>query len=215
MLKMKIKDMDKVQNPIPFFNSTMKKHLVLSLLSRSWKGQLGFSNQTALLLIAICYPLGIASIAVAISSVNRYSFSGPTAFELNPAQQNISEQEARSVIQEWWSVRPRVFAPPYDASAASPVVSSGPLWSDLTKSDGPVAWLRNNQQYYTYQSTQIKSVISFNSQESSQPYIVVRVTTQDTLHGPGINRPSTGTNNYKYIFSRENGKWKIWNYEKV
>jgi len=194
----------------------MKKHYFGSLMSRSWKGQGGFSNQTALLLIAVCYPLGIASIAVVISSASRFSGSGTsTAFDWNPSQQAISEQEAKSVIQEWWNVRSRVFASPYDASAASSVVSSGPLWTDLTKSDGPVAWLRNNRQYYTYQSTNIESVISFDPQDPDRPSIIVRVRTQDTLHGPGINKPSTGTNNYKYTFARESGKWKIWNYEKV
>jgi len=194
----------------------MKNHHVRSLMFRSLKRQAGFSNQTALLLIAVCYPLGIASIAVVISSASRFSGSGSsTAFEWNPSQQTFSEQVAKSVIQEWWNVRSRVFASPYDASAASSVVSSGPLWSDLTKADGPVAWLRNNQQYYTYQSTSIVSVISSNLQDSQRPSIVVRVMTQDTLHGPGINKPSSGTNNYKYIFARENGKWKIWNYEKV
>ncbi len=194
----------------------MKNHHIRSLMFRSLKRQAGFSNQTALLLIAVCYPLGIASIAVVISSASRFSGSGSsTAFEWNPSQQTFSEQEAKSVIQEWWNVRSRVFASPYDASAASSVVSSGPLWSDLTKADGPVAWLRNNQQYYTYQSTSIESVISFNPQDSERPSIVVRVMAQDTLHGPGINKPSSGINNYRYIFARENEKWKIWNYEKV
>ena len=194
----------------------MTKHYVRSMMQRSWKRQGCFSNQTALLLIAVCYPLGIASIAVVISSASRFSGSGSSpAFEWNPSQQTMSEQDAKSVIEEWWNVRSRVFASPYDPSAASSVVSSGPLWSDLTKSDGPVAWLRNNRQYYTYQSTSIESVISFDPQDSDRPSIVVRVRTQDTLHGPGINKPSTGTNNYKYIFARESGRWKIWNYEKL
>ena len=194
----------------------MKKHYVRSMMHRARKRQGGFSNQTALLLIAVCYPLGIASIAVVISSASRFSGSGSSpAFEWNPSQQTMSEQDAKSVIEEWWNVRSRVFASPYDPSAASSVVSSGPLWSDLTKSDGPVAWLRNNRQYYTYQSTSIESVISFDPQDSDRPSIVVRVRTQDTLHGPGINKPSTGTNNYKYIFARESGRWKIWNYEKL
>jgi len=194
----------------------MNKHHVRSLMFRSLKRHAGFSNQTALLLIAVCYPLGIASIAVVISSASRFSGSASsTTFEWNPSQQTISEQEAKSVIQEWWKVRSRVFAPPYDASAASSVVSSGPLWSDLTKSDGPVAWLRNKQHYYTYLSTTIESVISFDPQDSERPSIVVRVMTQDTLHGAGINKSSSGTNNYKYMFAREDGKWKIWNYGKV
>jgi len=196
--------------------SMMNKHDVRSLMFRSLKRHAGFSNQTALLLIAVCYPLGIVSIAVVVRNASLFSGSASsTAFQRNQSQQTISEQEAKSVIQEWWNVRSRVFAPPYDASAASSIVSSGPLWLDLTKSDSPVAWLRNRQQYYTYQSTTIESVVSFDPQNSERPSIVVRVMSQDTLHGPGINKPSSKTNNFKYMFAREDGKWKIWWYEKV
>ena len=154
--------------------------------------------------------------AVMLNTASQYSGSGAlTTFEQNGTQQTITEQEAKSVIQEWWNVRPRIFASPYDSSAASSVVSSGPLWTDLTKSDGPVAWLQNNGQYYTYHLTNIESVISFDNQASERPSIVVRVRTKDTLHGPGINKPSTGTNNFRYTFAKENGRWKIWNYEKI
>ena len=194
----------------------MTKHTIRSMTSRTRRAETGFSNQTALILIAACYPLGIASMAVMVNTASSYSGSGAlTAFERNPTQQTITEEEAKSVIQEWWNVRPRVFASPYDSSAASSLVSSGPLWTDLTKSDGPVAWLQNNGQYYTYHLTNIESVISFDAQDSERPSIVVRVRSQDTLHGPGINKPSTGTNNFRYTFAREDGRWKIWNYEKI
>ncbi len=194
----------------------MTKESIRSTNLRSRRAETGFSNQTALILIAICYPLGIASMAVMLNTASQYSGSGAlTTFEQNGTQQTITEQEAKSVIQEWWNVRPLIFASPYDSSAASSVVSSGPLWTDLTKSDGPVAWLQNNGQYYTYHLTNIESVISFDNQASEHPSIVVRVRTKDTLHGPGINKPSTGTNNFRYTFAKENGRWKIWNYEKI
>ena len=178
--------------------------------------QAGFSNQTALILIAICYPLGLTGMALLISAGGQGSGTWtPPALTSAIPQQSITEQEARSVIQAWWSVRPRVFASPYDVSEASPVVASGPLWTDLTKSDGPVAWLKNHNQYYTYQETSIERVISFDSQQGDRPSMVVNVKTRDTLHGPGIYKPSSATANYRYVFAKESGRWKIWNYEKI
>jgi len=176
----------------------------------------GFSNQTALILIALCYPLGLTGMALLISAGNQSSGTwAPPALTSATTQQSISEQEARSVIQAWWNVRPRVFASPYDVSEASSVVAAGPLWTDLNKSDGPVAWLRNHNQYYTYQGTSIESVISFDPQQGDRPSMVVNVSTRDTLHGPGVYKPSSSTANYRYIFAKESGRWKIWNYEKI
>ena len=176
----------------------------------------GFTNQTALLLIATCYPLGIAGLALIYTFTSQSGTSwSPPQLGSPVSQTQMSEQEARSVIEAWWSVRSRVFASPYDVSAASDSVSSGPLWTDLTKADGPVNWLRNNNQYYTYQSTTIQRVISFDSTSPEHPSIVISVSSQDTLNGPGVYRPSSSTSNFRYIFAKEDGKWKIWNYEKV
>ena len=176
----------------------------------------GFSNQTALILIAIGYPLGLASLAMIYSGLSQNTGSLSTASQVRVVPQAyITEQTARAVIEEWWGVRSRVFASPYDASAASESVAAGPLWYDLNKTYGPVVWLKNNNQYYTYQSTTIERVVSFDSQKAENPSIIVTVNSRDTLNGPGIYKPSTNTSNFKYTFAKESGRWKIWNYEKV
>ena len=176
----------------------------------------GFSNQTALVLIAIGYPLGLAGLAIVYSGVSQNTGSLSTASQVRVVpQEQITEQTARSVIEEWWGVRSRVFASPYSAAAASESVAAGPLWTDLNKENGPVAWLKNNNQYYTYQSTTIERVVSFDPQQADSPSIVVTVSSQDTLNGPGVYKPSSNTGTFKYIFAKESGRWKIWNYEKV
>jgi hypothetical protein len=198
------------------FRSSPMKTSVMSKKEERIERAGGFSNQTALILIAVCYPLGIVLAALVISNGSQNPGSWTPQAQTIPGIQNlITEQEATAVIREWWDVRPRVFASPYDASAANSAVASGPLWTDLTKTDGPVAWLRNNNQYYTYQGTTIERVISTDFQQVERPSIVVRVRTQDTLHGPGLNRPSSSVGTYKYTFARESGRWKIWNYEKI
>jgi hypothetical protein len=176
----------------------------------------GFSNQTALILIAIGYPLGLAGLAIIYSGVSQNTGSLSTASQVRVVpQEQITEQTARSVIEEWWGVRSRVFASPYDAAAASESVAAGPLWTDLNKENGPVAWLKNNNQYYTYQSTTIERVVSFDPQQADKPSIIVTVNSRETLNGPGIYKPSTNTSNFKYTFAKESGRWKIWNHEKV
>ena len=176
----------------------------------------GFSNQTALILIAVGYPLGLAGLAIIYSGVSQNTGSLSTSRQVRVVpQEQITEQTARAVVVKWWGVRSRVFAPPYEASAASESVAAGPLWTDLNKENGPVAWLKNNNQYYTYQSTTIERVVSFDPQPADNPSIVVTINSQDTLNGPGVYKPSSNTGTFKYIFAKESGRWKIWNYEKV
>lgn len=187
-----------------------------SVRSKAWRTRDGFTNQTALIIIAICYPLGLAGLALIYTLTSQGgSLVHIPEISSGASQNQISEQEATSVIEAWWSARSKIFASPYDVSAASDTVSAGPLWTDLTKADGPVSWLRNNGQYYTYQSTTIERVVSFDSANTEHPSIVISVSSQDTLNGPGVYKPSSSTSNFRYIFTREDGKWKIWNYEKV
>lgn len=178
--------------------------------------QRGFSNKTALILIAVGYPLGLASLAIIYSGMSHNTSSWPTTNQVRVVPDAyITELTARAVIEEWWGVRSRVFASPYDSSAASESVAAGPLWYDISKSYGPVVWLKNNNQYYTYQSTRIEKVLSFDSQKVEKPSIVVTVNSKETLNGPGVYKPSDKTSNFKYTFAKEGGRWKIWNYEKV
>jgi hypothetical protein len=176
----------------------------------------GFSNQVALILIAIGYPLGLAGLAIIYSGISQNTGSWSTTSQVRVVpQEYLTEEAARAVIAEWWGVRSRVFASPYDAAAASESVAAGPLWHDLNKPYGPVVWLKTNNQYYTYQSTTIERVVAFDSQKEDNPSIVVTVNSRDTLNGPNIYKPSANTNNFKYTFAKEGGRWKIWNYEKV
>jgi hypothetical protein len=192
-------------------------------MSKSKLRQQGFSNQTALTLIGLLYPLGFIALASIysgriqnISSLNIPIITTESAKTLEDrSQERISEQEAKAAIRAWWGVRPKIFASPYDAAAANEFVADGPLWTDLNKSDGPVAWLKNNNQYYTYESTSIENVISFQPEDTENPSITVTVTSEHTLNGSGVYKPSSNTSNFKYIFAKEGGRWKIWNYEKV
>ena len=96
---------------------------------------------------------------------------------------------------------------------ADQVVANGPLWTDLTKTNGSIQWLKNNNSYYTYKTIKVNGVVQFQP-SPSMPSILVSVTEDSTLHSPKGNAPSSSTNNWLYTLKKENGRWKIWDYSK-
>jgi hypothetical protein len=134
----------------------------------------------------------------------------------NPAaaeQSGLNEIEARAIVEQWLSVKSQIFAPPFNTDLADKVVASGPLWTDLTKTDGSIEWLKNNNSYYSYTTIKVNRVIRFLP-SSSMPSIVVSVTEDSILHSPNGNDASSNTNNWLYTLKEESGRWKIWDYRK-
>jgi hypothetical protein len=125
----------------------------------------------------------------------------------------INQSEAKSLVERWLSVKQQIFAPPYNTNIADQLVAEGPLWTDLTKSDGSIEWLRNNNSYYTYSSARVNEVISFTPSET-MPSITVSVTEDSVLHSPRGSEPSSDTNIWLYTFKKEGGSWKLWDYRK-
>lgn len=125
----------------------------------------------------------------------------------------ISESEARSLVDQWLSVKQQIFAPPFDTDIAGQLVAAGPLWIDLTKPGGSIQWLRNNNSYYSYSAARVNEVISFTPSET-MPSIVVSVTEDSVFHSPRGSEPSSNTSNWVYTFKQEGGSWKLWDYRK-
>jgi len=120
-----------------------------------------------------------------------------------------------NLVNGWLGSKGQIFAPPYDASAAASVVT-GTLWQDLIKDDGPVAWLRNNNSYYTYTASRVDEVLSYDA-SGSRPSLRVKVYEERTLHTPnGIDRAQSGVTNavFTYFFEQENGTWMVADYTK-
>lgn len=125
----------------------------------------------------------------------------------------ISQPEAKSLVDQWLTVKQQIFAPPFDTDVADQLVAAGPLWTDLTKPEGSIQWLRNNNSYYSYSAARVNEVISFTPSET-MPSIVVSVTEESVLHSPRGSEPSSNTNNWIYTFKQEGGSWKLWDYRK-
>jgi len=125
----------------------------------------------------------------------------------------ISQAEAKSLVDQWLTVKQQIFAPPFDTDIADQLVAAGPLWTDLTKPGGSIEWLRNNNSYYTYSAARVNEVISFSPSET-MPSIVVSVTEDSVLHSPRGSEPSSNTRNWVYTFKQEGGSWKLWDYRR-
>jgi len=130
-----------------------------------------------------------------------------------PLPSGLNELQARAIVEEWLSVKPQIFASPFNAELADQVVATGPLWTDLTKTDGSIEWLKKNNSYYSYSSIKVNEVIRFLP-SPSMPSIVVSVSEDSVLHSPRGNKASSTTGKWLYTLKEEGGRWKIWDYRK-
>ena len=201
--------------------------------------QAGFSNQQALLVLLVCFPVGLIFLGLVVLLLQKPAPQAtapsqpapaapslperqeqPRSTEIQPRKSvpqapisGLSQMEARAVVEEWLTVKSQIFAPPFDTNLADQVVAQGPLWRDLTKADGSIQWLKNNNSYYTYARIRLDRVIRYNP-SPAMPSIVVRVTENSTLNSPNGPQRSANTNNYIYTLKQEGGRWKIWDYRK-
>lgn len=197
----------------------------------------GFSNQQALLLLLLVFPIGLVGLGFAILLIQRQGSitpqaSSPPAQTATPnpadrpttiqplpsqkdastAQAGLSQQQARTIVEKWLTVKSQIFAPPFNTDLADQVVAAGPLWRDLTKPGGSIQWLKNNNSYYSYPTIRVNWVSRY-SPSPTMPTIVVSVTEATTLHSPKGNETSTSTKEWVYTLKEEGGLWKIWDYK--
>lgn len=198
----------------------------------------GFSNQQALLVLLLIFPIGLVGLGLLIlllhrqGSVTTASAPAPQAVErtetsdrsttiqpLPPQKQpaaqpsGLTQEQARAIVEQWLTVKSQIFAPPFNTDLADQVVAAGPLWTDLTKPDGSIQWLKNNNSYYSYSTIKVNRVISYTP-SPSMPSIIVSVTEGSVLHSPKGSEASSSTKNWLYTLKEEAGRWKIWDYRK-
>ena len=201
-------------------------------------GSHGFSNQQALLLLLVIIPIGFVAVGLVVLLIQRQTTESPAPAIAPPASERVNEpersttiqplqtqkqpasqslgltqQQARAIVEKWLTVKSQIFAPPFNTELADQVVAEGPLWTDLTKPDGSIQWLKTNNSYYTYSTIKVNRVIRYVP-SASMPSIVVSVTEVSTLNSPKGNETSTNTKNWNYTLKKESGRWKIWDYRK-
>ena len=123
---------------------------------------------------------------------------------------DLTKDQALEIVKNWYSAKPKIFGPPFDRSLVDQL-ATGEFHYNKTKSDGSIAWLKNNNSYYTYRKSEIIQLVSFVN-SPSRPSLTVNVSEDLTLHTPkGIDRSASGsfTSKFTYFFTKENGVWKI------
>ena len=218
----------------------MSRSTPISRFRHRLRGDQGFSNQQALLVLLLLFPLGLVALGLVIVLLQRQSTVAtatapapapqpverpessersttiqPLPPQKQPAPQpsGLTQEQARAIVEEWLTVKSQIFAPPFNTDLADQVVAAGPLWTNLTKPDGSIQWLKNNNSYYSYSTIKVNRVIRYLP-SPSMPSIVVSVTEVSNLHSPKGSETSSSTKDWIYTLKEESGRWKIWDYRK-
>ncbi len=129
---------------------------------------------------------------------------------------SFSESDARELLVKWMSAKKRVFAAPFDSQVAS-VYTTGKLYSDITKPEGSIDWLRGNSSYYNFGAQKVGSISNFSSSGASASALV-DMTEDITLYKNGRvdnSQTSYKTRTSTYQFEYIDGTWKIADYKKI
>jgi ARC6-like, IMS domain len=132
------------------------------------------------------------------------------------ASGDLDQSKAQQLVQGWLDSKYKMFAPPFDRTLAKQL-TTGPLYQDITKSDGPMNWLQNNNSYYSYSKLAIDKVWAFSG-NTDRPSLKVTISEDRVLHGkngkPDPSESGASTDNWKYFFMKEDRIWKIYDYKK-
>lgn len=174
----------------------------------------GLSNKTALIMLAIGYPIGIILSSVVYISYQKDTFWDSVSAKRELKDKPIDLKIASDLLASWWNSRSSVFGPPYDPSKVKKYIADGPYWKDISSPNGPIAWLKKNNQYYIYRKTEIVNVVSFET-NLEKPKMVAVIDSSTVLMGEGINDNKENIITMEYTFTYEDKRWKIWDMQQV
>jgi serine/threonine protein kinase len=126
----------------------------------------------------------------------------------------LTESEAVALIENWLKAKAQIFAAPFDENLASEL-TTGTLYYDITKPDGSIDWLQDNDAYYTFGVQKVEPTGKF-SVSGSKAEITTNITEDRTLYSKGrrdANDSELRRSTVRYDLVLENGTWKIEDYE--
>ena len=192
---------------------TGKYTLQLSAL----KGSTTFNVEISLGTLSASAPSVSPSPSATSSHSTSVTTSNPPSVTIEASE--LTQEQELAIVQKWYEAKSRIFAPPFDTSLVNEL-ATGTLLEKTTNSDperGRIAWLRNNNSYYTYNNTHIDNILRF-SNSGAKSYLKIRVPEELYLHSlHGIDRKNSGPYqaDFIYFFEKDNENWKISDYSKV
>ncbi len=154
----------------------------------------------------------------AIQSVESYIKQSPgqpaVTTQPSPPVTTISQQQAIDLINQWLQAKQQIFAPPFDRRLVAKL-TTGELSTALTKPDGTLTWLKNNNAYYRFGVQKVESVQQFVA-NGDKAAIEVDLTEDRTLYRNGrvdASQTAFATQLIRYSLESVNGTWKITDYK--
>ena len=145
-----------------------------------------------------------------VDLIDRGADNNLTAQDLKDelSQKGITQQDAKTLIQEWISAKPKIFRQPFDSNLVAKLLTG----ERYEKTIGAQQWLEDNNAYYEYSSGQVVKVNKFTSSESLA-FISVDVAESYKFYSKNRVAESKplGTSRWEYTLEKEQdtGDWKI------
>lgn len=137
---------------------------------------------------------------------------------------SISRDAAAEVVKQWMQYKRVLFAPPYDTSQGSDLLTGRAYINNIDRSSEPcnssdregclssVDWLKTYNGQYSFGVQRLDSIDRFEASGDSAS-IFVTITEFRTLHQSGRSKSSGGTKQARYDLKYENGRVKISDYK--
>jgi len=141
-----------------------------------------------------------------LSAASSSSTSSTTA--LSTTNSSFTEQDALSIVNQWLEVKAKIFGPPFDIQLAASL-TTGKVYEDISKTDGSVNWLRQNNAYYTYGQHKATSAGNFSSTDSSAKADISVEQSLSYYKNNQLIKNESNSDVYQFSFQLDNGSWKI------
>jgi hypothetical protein len=172
--------------------------------------------QVAALKGSTSFTLEMSLGSLSTSSSTGSSSSGGSTDTASPPSLSgeLDQAKAQQLVQTWLDSKSKIFAPPFDRNLVKQI-TTGPLYQDIVKPNGPVDWLQSNNSYYSYSKLSIDKIWAFSS-NGGRPSLKVTISENRVLYGkngkPDPVESGSSTKNWIYFFIQADGVWKIHDY---
>jgi ARC6-like, IMS domain len=130
--------------------------------------------------------------------------------------QILKQEQALKLLNRWLKSKSQIFAPPFNLQLVREL-TTGKLNQELNDPQGPIAWLKNNNSYYKYESQNIESILKFTAY-MNRATIETKVNEKRTLYRHGkidSQQSNSPAERIRYDLEYTDGKWKISDYTTI